>query len=165
MFSSHNRVSVFKPLVLPTLPLKGYTLVELAMVVALVSVMAMTAGLRMGFQQETAEAAAAKNLTQQLRAGVAMYMTQTGRLPANFRQFVTLNRDDLNVPRAGNRFYTVSLHQLGGMNNRDACVVNNAQIRCGGLAFLKLRTANYTLTAEGLVTSNLRGESGQFYTN
>ncbi|MFM7469445.1 MAG: type II secretion system protein [Vampirovibrionales bacterium] len=145
--------------------LKGYTLVELSMVVAIVSVMAMTAGLRMGFQQEAAEASAAKNLTQQLRSGVAMYMTQTGRLPTNFRQFVTLNHDNLNVPRAGNRFYTVSLHHLGGMNNRDTCVINAARIQCGQLAFLKLSTANYDLTSEGLVTSNIRGESGKLYTN
>jgi prepilin-type N-terminal cleavage/methylation domain-containing protein len=151
---------------------KGFTLVELAIVVAIVGVMASVAMTRFTGLSETAEASQARMFVNQLNSGVAMYMSRTGTLPNSFTQFVATT--DAALTAAGGNlagggtavFPTVSIQRLGTGQNR--CTVAAQTITCGAAggtgAFSQLSVATYTFNANGgQVTAVITGRSGQQY--
>ncbi|MFM7469446.1 MAG: type II secretion system protein [Vampirovibrionales bacterium] len=147
---------------------KGFTLVELAIVVAIVGVMASVAMTRFTGLSETAEAAQARMFVNQLNSGVAMYMSRTGTLPTGFTQFVSTKDSDLSAAgavAAGGKFFTVSVQRLGTGASR--CAVSDGSITCGDSkgagAFSQLDTATYTFQSGGQITASIVGRSKQTY--
>lgn len=146
---------------------KGFTLIELAIVVAVVGIMASVALTRFSNLNETAEASTARQFLNQLNSGAAIYMARMGQLPTAFTQFVTNNDAQLNAAPAGNNFFTVSVSRVGPRPGGSMCTIAANLINCNGTAATKLGfsrvNAQYTLNAEGNVTATILGQSGATY--
>ncbi len=126
---------------------KGFTLVELAVVIAIVAILAAVAIPRLLDTSDSAERAVAQDFQSQLISAATMYTAKQSRTPTGFDQFVS----NAAIP-AGSDF-TISTSTLGPNAAASPCTVGANQIDCGA-AFPNLTTVTYTWT-DGTVTSNI----------
>ncbi len=114
---------------------KGFTLVELAVVIAIVAILAAVAVPKLVNATDSAERAVALDFVSQLNSASAMYTAKQMTTPNGFNDFVTTNA----IIGPADEF-TLSTANLG--NGAGNCTVAAAQIDCGA-AFTKLNTVQY----------------------
>jgi type IV pilus assembly protein PilA len=100
---------------------RGFTLIELAVVIAIVAILAAVAIPRLTDTTDAAEAAVFRDFKSQLVSAAAMFTARQGAVPTGFNQFV----DGTNLAPAGNM--TISTRPLNAN-----CAVTAAAITCTG---------------------------------
>lgn len=132
----------------------GFTLIELAIVIAIIAILAVTAAMRMGGNTGAAARASAYATYNQLNSAYAMYLARTMTEPTGFTQFV-----DTDGTVSGNEMMTfASGHPCNGgdQGGHGAGAVAATTVTC---SFQDLSAAVvYTLdAATGQITHNIAG--------
>lgn len=133
---------------------KGFTLIELAIVIAIISILAVTAAMRMGGNTGAASRASAYATYNELNSGYALYLARTLSEPTDFTDFV-----DTDGTISGNEtisFATTHPCNGGDQGGFGAGSVAATAITC---SFADLSAAVvYTLDATtGAITHNIDG--------
>lgn len=120
---------------------KGFTLVELAVVIAIVAILAAVAVPRLVDSTDSAQRAVALDFVSQLNSAAAMYTAKQMTSPNGFTDFVSAAALGPNQ--------TISTQTLGD----GTCTVNAASITCA-TAFNKIGSITYTWN-NGAITHNI----------
>ncbi|MEB3205926.1 MAG: prepilin-type N-terminal cleavage/methylation domain-containing protein [Vampirovibrionales bacterium] len=146
---------------------KGFSLIELAVVMAVIGILAAVGINGLNGMTAGAEAATARDFVLKLQTGVQQYIARVGRLPATIGDFVDADGNNTvnlsNVPN-GNVFRVVSTAGLG-TDGGTSCTILNSTVRCGVGTFPNTTSitvngavnVDFTYTpATGVITSNLQ---------
>lgn len=116
---------------------QGFTLIELAVVIAVIAILAAVALPRLTDLGDEAERAAVQDFQKKLQTAYGIYTAERSTQPTTFDQFVS------QAPLAVNDTKTVSVTTVG----RGGCQVQGIQIRCQADDFPMLnRTHNILVT-------------------
>jgi prepilin-type N-terminal cleavage/methylation domain-containing protein len=131
---------------------KGFTLIELAIVIAIIAILASVAIPRFAALQDNANRAVAQNFLSQLTTAAATATAEAARVPTQFTEFVTTAPASVGaVSTAPFRFNISTPQGVNGGAAPCATVAANA-ITCAGWAG-QLGTVTYTLGANGQITA------------
>ena len=134
---------------------KGFTLIELAIIIAIIGIMSAVAVTQFVDLTGNAEEAVLSDYLQKLNTGVASYMAATGHRPDDFEDFMAATPATL-TPGTGK-----NIALLSNRSGAALCTMPSA----GGLVLtcdtdaLRAKTAVYTLNA-GAITMVLANRAG-----
>lgn len=115
---------------------KGFTLIELAVVIAIIAILAAVAIPRFGNAAGQAECSKVKDLASQLTSAASIYTAEQASTPTGFSDFVTNNA----VPAPP---FTMSV------NNFNCSIAANQITNCAALQYYN---PTYTWNAGGAIT-------------
>jgi prepilin-type N-terminal cleavage/methylation domain-containing protein len=124
---------------------KGFTLIELAVVIAIIAILASVAIQRFSNLTGGAERAVAENFGTQLNTAAATFMAANARQPAGYNEFVTTDRTQVNT----GTFTIATPFNRDGVN---LCPnVTATEITCDGFQDV---TATFTFN-QGVTTADI----------
>ena len=128
---------------------RAFTLIELAVVIAVIGILSVMAMVQTEGMDESMENALLEDYLQKLNAGAATYLEKTGQEPTDFRQFIAIDRASLDPAN------NILVPLLYNKDNVEMCgtvrpVSGTTTLICNGSGLVK-RKATYTLTA-GMVS-------------
>ena len=128
---------------------QGFTLIELAVVIAIIAILAAVAVPRMTDLTDQAETTSVTNFRTNLTSAASIYATQTGQIPTSFDDFVS------NTPIAAGSTQTISTSTVGN----GGCQVAGNTITCQASDFPNLNAkqgivVQYTIQ-NGLIMDNV----------
>jgi type IV pilus assembly protein PilA len=129
---------------------KGFTLIELAVVIAIIAILAAVAIPRFGNTAAQAECSTIKDMVGQLNSAAAIWTAENATTPTSFTQFVA----QAALTTSGNGSPTISLASFGPNQAVAACAVGANTITCPADRFRNY-TPGYTL-ANGTITLTTR---------
>jgi prepilin-type N-terminal cleavage/methylation domain-containing protein len=132
---------------------KGFTLIELAIVIALLSILASLAIQKMADLQSSAERATAQDFLSSLNSGLGLYNARMLKNPpGGFSNFVSSDPAHMTQAPAGDNFYTVITATMGpNAKNGQQCTVSNTQVDCTA-AFNRINVS-YSFTNDVVTAS------------
>lgn len=125
---------------------KGFTLIELAVVIAIIAILAAVAIPRFGDTTVSAERALIKDMVQTLTSSASIYTAENGATPNSFSDFVS-NETTATKP------YTMTLRNFGG----GTCNIGGNTIT--GCTFKKWTDVTYNWNG-GQITVTANGPTG-----
>ncbi|MEB3287523.1 MAG: type II secretion system protein [Vampirovibrionales bacterium] len=120
-------------------PKNGFTLIELAIVIAVLGILAAVALNSMRNTQATAECVMMKKMTRELAAAYGTFATAEGFTPENFSRFITTDPPPFDGPSGEGPTRThviLSLFKFGtnaGKTPPIRCAVSEQTITCDGV--------------------------------
>jgi prepilin-type N-terminal cleavage/methylation domain-containing protein len=132
---------------------KGFTLIELAIIIAIIGIMSAVAVTQFIDLTGNAEEAVLSDYLQKLNTGVASYMAATGHRPDNFSDFVAAT-PALLTPGTG-----LNIALLSNKSGVALCATPVGTVLTCEEAGLRAKTAVYTLNA-GAITIVLKDRAG-----
>lgn len=127
-------------------PKRGFTLIELAVVIMIMAVLAAVAIPRFIRSTGSAECSLIKDMAPQLTNASSIWTSENAAIPTSFTQFVTAEALPNPVPPGGP---TLSLETFGPRSATNPCTVGANQIICSGT--FQSYTPTYTF-AQGAAT-------------
>ena len=131
---------------------KGFTLIELAVVIAIIAILAAVAIPRFADTTAQAELSTIKDFKATLASAAAMYTAAQSTTPSQFTDYVTSSAP----PLTGN--FTISTYGFGPKGTNTPCTVGGATITCSG-TFNKYSTVTYTFNG-GNITGTATASAG-----
>jgi prepilin-type N-terminal cleavage/methylation domain-containing protein len=128
---------------------KGFTLIELAVVIAIIAILAAVAIPRFGNTTAQAERSMIKDMVSQLTSASSIYTAEQASTPNGFDDFVT----ESGVPGAPK---TMSLGNFG--TPAGGCKVSATTIT--GCSFSKYSNVTYTFNTGGVITVTADAQAG-----
>ncbi|MCS6267023.1 MAG: prepilin-type N-terminal cleavage/methylation domain-containing protein [Vampirovibrio sp.] len=134
---------------------KGFTLIELAIIIAIIGIMSAVAVTQFIDLTGNAEEAVLSDYLQKLNTGVASYMAATGHRPDDFEDFIAATPAAL-TPASGKNIALLTNRAGTALCTMPAAA--SLTLTCDTTA-LRARTAVYTLNA-GAITMALSNRAG-----
>lgn len=131
---------------------KGFTLIELAVVIAIIAILAAVAIPRFADTTAQAELSTIKDFKATLASAAAMYTAAQSTTPSLFTDYVT----SAAPPLAGN--FTISTYGFGPKGTKTPCTVGGNTVTCTG-TFNKYATVTYTFNG-GNITGTATAAAG-----
>jgi prepilin-type N-terminal cleavage/methylation domain-containing protein len=128
---------------------KGFTLIELAVVIAIIAILAAVAIPRFGNTTAQAERSMIKDMVSQLTSASSIYTAEQASTPTGFNQFVTTAA----VPASP---FTMSVSNFGTPAGGCAVAANTIT----GCRFSKYTNVTYTFNAGGVITVSATPAAG-----
>ncbi|MBK8191060.1 MAG: prepilin-type N-terminal cleavage/methylation domain-containing protein [Vampirovibrionales bacterium] len=125
----------------------GFTLVELAVVIALVAILAAAGASRLVTAPEIAERAVILDFLQNLKSASAMYTARHHEIPQDFQAFVSPT-----IPIPNDK--TISTQTLGFHAQSHPCDVQPQRIVCSG-TFQKYAVIQYEWNSGNFIVTGL----------
>jgi prepilin-type N-terminal cleavage/methylation domain-containing protein len=135
---------------------KGFTLIELAIIIAIVGIMSAVAVTQFIDLTGNAEEAVLSDYLQKLNTGVASYMAATGHRPDTFADFVAATPADITP---GNGLNIAALTDKNGNAYCGAIPTAKTTAYVCAETALRSKSASYVLN-HGAITMTLSNKSG-----
>ncbi|MEB3287524.1 MAG: type II secretion system protein [Vampirovibrionales bacterium] len=135
---------------------KGFTLIELAIVIAILGILAAVALNNLGNTQASAECSLMKDMASQLASGYATFTAAEGSTPNGFDQYVTMDTTfDPPAGTAPNRTNeNISLFKFGTNAQKGApCTIAAGAITCTN-TFSSYPTVTYQFNNGAILLNN-----------
>jgi prepilin-type N-terminal cleavage/methylation domain-containing protein len=129
----------------------GFTLIELALVIGLISILSMMTLPAFRYFEDSANRSLAHDYFRRLKQASAMYFATSSQVPKTFTEFVTPDPENIGKPNGlvNRGVFEISVPKRKS-KTQSACTITANELTCAFSS--KLQVYTYTLLANGVVS-------------